>query len=68
MTAAESPPALLLRPDQAAEMLGISRSKVYALVRSGQLPAVRLTGSVRIPKAALQELVEAATQWPATAR
>jgi excisionase family DNA binding protein len=64
MTLAESPSALLLRPDQAAELLGISRSKVYALVADGRLPAVRLTGSVRIPRAALLDLVEAATAWP----
>ena len=64
MTVAESPHALLLRPEQAAELLGISRSKVYAMVTSGRLPAVRLTGSVRIPRAALLELVEAATAWP----
>jgi len=64
MTLAESPSALLLRPEQAAELLGISRSKVYALVAGGRLPAVRLTGSVRIPRAALLDLVEAATAWP----
>ena len=53
-----------MRPEQAAELLGISRSKVYAMVTNGRLPAVRLTGSVRIPRAALLELVEAATAWP----
>lgn len=62
MTVGEHP--VLLRPDQAAQLLGISRSKVYSLVSDGRLPAVRLTGSVRIPRAALLELVEAATAWP----
>jgi len=31
-----------LRPSEAAAMLGISRSFVYVLIRSGELPAVRL--------------------------
>jgi excisionase family DNA binding protein len=64
MPVAESPTALLLTPARAAEMLGVSRSKVYTMVKRGELPAVRFTGSVRIPRAALQELVEAATTWP----
>ena len=64
MTAAESPTALLVTPARAGELLGVSRSKIYTMVRRGELPAVRFTGSVRIPKAALEELVEAATRWP----
>ena len=64
MTVAESPAALLLKPEVAAKLLGISRSKVYAMIAGGRLPAVRLTGSVRIPRAALLELVEAATSCP----
>jgi excisionase family DNA binding protein len=65
MTVAEARerPALL-RPEEAAALLQVSRSKVYKLVSSGMLPAVRLTGSVRIPRAALLELIEAATSWP----
>ena len=59
----EQEPALLT-PGQAGELLGISRSKVYSLIAQGRLPAVRLTGSVRIPRSALLELVAAATQWP----
>jgi excisionase family DNA binding protein len=56
---------LLLRPREAAELLGLSLSKVYALLQEGRLPCVRITGSVRIPRAALLELVEAETAWPA---
>ena len=64
MTAAESPTALLVTPATAGELLGISRSKVYTMLRRGELPSVRFTGSVRIPRAALMELVENATRWP----
>lgn len=47
--------ALLLRPAEAAELLGMSRSKVYELAQSGQLPGVvRFGGSVRIHRAILE--------------
>ena len=44
---------VLLRPTEAAEVMGIGRSKVYQLIASGDLPAIRIGGSVRIPVAAL---------------
>lgn len=55
---------LLLRPDEAAELLQVSRSKIYALVNQGRIPAVRLTGSVRIPRAPLEQMVREGTVWP----
>jgi excisionase family DNA binding protein len=55
---------LLLRPDEAAVLLGISRSKVYSLIQRGRLPSVRLLGSVRVPTAALHALIDGATEWP----
>lgn len=48
---------LLLRPDEAARLLGISRSKCYALVAAGAIPAVRIGRSVRVPRAALDEWI-----------
>ncbi|MBG0827630.1 helix-turn-helix domain-containing protein [Planomonospora sp. ID67723] len=48
---------LLLRPEKAAELLGIGRTKVYALMRSGALRSVRVGGLRRIPRAALIEFV-----------
>jgi excisionase family DNA binding protein len=36
------------RVTEAAEMLGLSRSKVYVLIQSGVLPSVRFDGSRRI--------------------
>ena len=44
---------LLLRPVEAAEAIGIGRSKVYELLASGDLPSIRVGGSVRVPVAAL---------------
>ena len=49
---------LLLRPAEAAEAIGIGRSKVYELLASGELPSIRIGGSVRIPVAALQAWIE----------
>lgn len=33
---------LLLKPEEAAERLSLSRSEVYAMIADGRLPAVRL--------------------------
>ncbi len=44
---------LLLRPHEAGDALGVSRSKVYELIASGELPSIRLGGSVRVPLEAL---------------
>lgn len=64
MTVAEQDRPALLRPEEAAALLQVSRSKVYRLISERRLPAVRLTGSVRIPRAALMEMLTAATDWP----
>ena len=40
---------LLLRPVEAAEVIGIGRSKVYELLSSGELPSIRVGASVRVP-------------------
>ena len=63
MTIAEREPALL-KPTEAAALLNVSRSKVYALSSSGRLPATRITGSVRVPREALAQFIAAATTWP----
>jgi excisionase family DNA binding protein len=45
---------LLLRPVEAAEAIGIGRSKVYELIARGDLPSVRIGASVRVPVDALR--------------
>jgi excisionase family DNA binding protein len=53
---------LLLRPAEAAEILGVSRSKLYELIAQGKIPSVRLDEGrlIRVPVAALKALVESA--------
>ena len=48
---------LLLSPAEAAEHLSIGRSKVYELMRLGQLRSVKIGGCRRISRAALIDLV-----------
>jgi len=53
---AEEP--LLLRPAEAARLLGVSRAKVYDLIAQDKLPGVvRATGSIRISRSALDRWI-----------
>ena len=49
--------ALLFTAEEAAEMLKISRWKVYDLLRNRDLRSVKIGGSRRVPRAALEEYV-----------
>ncbi|HZU60732.1 MAG TPA: helix-turn-helix domain-containing protein [Solirubrobacteraceae bacterium] len=51
----------LLRVEEAARLLRIGRSKLYQLLARGELPVVRIGRSVRIPRRALEEWIEAHT-------
>ena len=44
---------LLLKPHEAAALLGLSRSHVYALLKQKALPSIRVGKSVRVPREAL---------------
>ena len=44
---------LLLTVEEAAQRLGIGRSLAWRMVRSGELPSVRLGRLVRIPEQSL---------------
>jgi len=48
---------LLLRPVEAAEAIGIGRSKMYELLGSGAIPSIRIGSSVRVPVEALREWI-----------
>ena len=48
---------LLLRPVEAAERLGISRTKVYELMASGELRSVKIGAARRVSATALAEFV-----------
>jgi excisionase family DNA binding protein len=56
-TATEARP--FLSPAETAAMLSVSRYTVYRLIRSGQLPSVRVGGQIRLPRRTLaQRLAE----------
>lgn len=49
---------LLARPAEAADAIGVGRSKIYELIASGTVPSVRIGRSVRVPVEALRKWVE----------
>ncbi len=49
---------LALRPQQAAEAIGVSRAKLYELLAAGVVKSVRIGGVRLVPVAELQRLVE----------
>jgi excisionase family DNA binding protein len=51
------PQRLLLRISEAAEVLGLSRAFVYALIAKNELPTVRVGRAVRISYSSLQRWI-----------
>lgn len=49
---------LALTVSETAAMLGISRSKAYELVGTGELPSVRLGDRLIVPRRQLEERLE----------
>jgi excisionase family DNA binding protein len=52
------PERLTMSVSEAAEILGISRSLAYTLVRIDELPSLKLGRRVVVPRAALERFVE----------
>lgn len=50
------PDTPFLRVDEVAAYFRVSRSTVYGWIQAGQLPAVRIGGTVRLPRAAVVAL------------
>jgi excisionase family DNA binding protein len=48
---------LLLKAADVAKLLGLGRTKVFAMLAAGELPVVRIGRSVRVPRAALERWV-----------
>ena len=46
----EQPEPIMLRAAEVALLLGISRSTVFRLIESGEIPAVRIGRSIRVPR------------------
>lgn len=49
---------LLLRPEEAADVLGIGRSKLYDLLATGEIESVHIGSCRRIPVEGLHAYVE----------
>lgn len=54
---AEAIERILMSPTEAADVLRLSRSKTYELIRIGQLPSIRIGGVLRVPVDAVRERV-----------
>lgn len=49
-----------LTVEEAAEVIGLSRSLAYKAVRSGQIPSIRFGKRLLVPRIALQRMIEGA--------
>jgi excisionase family DNA binding protein len=52
----------LLKPEEAALVLALSRSKVYELMRSGRLHTIKIDGSRRVPVEAVDDFIARARE------
>jgi excisionase family DNA binding protein len=64
----EAVPKLLLTPEEAADALGVGRTTVYELLRTGAITSVRIGSSRRIPTSSVQEYVRGLTSQQTAAR
>ena len=67
ITAADLNPVPAIEPlqvdvEEAARLLGLSRSTIYEMMRSGELPSTHRGAARRIPVVALREWIAAHTQ------
>jgi excisionase family DNA binding protein len=51
--------SMLLKPEEVADYLNVGRSKVYELMRAGDLESVRIGTCRRVPRAAVDSYIEA---------
>lgn len=49
---------LLYRPEEAARLLGVGRTRVFELIRTGELESIRVRSSRRIAALSLVRYVE----------
>ena len=50
---------ILLRPSEAAKTLGVCRATLRTLIHAGEIPHVRLGGSIRVPADRLKAAIDA---------
>ena len=51
----------LLKGDDIAKVLGISRSLAYRLIRSGEIQSIKFGRVVRVPQKALDQFIQSRT-------
>lgn len=65
---AEGQSPTFLTVAEVAELARVSRMTVYRMVHSGELPAIRVGKSYRVPQAAVDDLLSGgAGEWGASA-
>lgn len=45
----------LYRPAEVAALLSLTKTRIYQLIRCGEIPATRVGGAIRVPREAWQE-------------
>jgi excisionase family DNA binding protein len=53
---------LMLKPREAAELIGVGRTVMYRLIRARIIPSCRVGNSIRVPVAGLRAWAEAQSQ------
>lgn len=59
---------ILLKPLEAAVLLGIGRTRIYEMLACSEIPSIRIGRSVRVPVSALQRWVDERQNSLETAR
>ena len=57
MTAVPPPEPICVRVNEAARMIGVGRTKLYAMIAAGEVDTVKLGKATRITTASLYDLV-----------
>ena len=57
MTRPPSPEPICVKVNDAARMISVGRTKLYELIASGEIEAIKLGKSTRVTTASLHELV-----------
>ncbi|AMK24631.1 helix-turn-helix domain-containing protein [Sphingobium sp. SJ10-10] len=57
MTAPPRPDPICVRVNDAAHMIGVGRTKLYALIAAGEVETVKLGKATRITTASLHDLI-----------
>jgi excisionase family DNA binding protein len=60
MNTAQEDKSLVYDVPEAGAILGLSRNSAYAAAKNGSLPTIRIGKLLRVPKAALHQMIERA--------